>query len=209
MITQPNIKIIDDFLETTQVVEDTELQCRVENMTQEQAEDAMMECVIRHFEPTLNSLVGSHIGHYTTQRFELLLDRIRHWISVQLDGSGFRKFNPYARDTIRQNANKRLLRGITIETTGNERIGIAEIIMPKPKLKPCPFCGKEPKVVRLAGSHGYYPERYVVRCQTQNLGGKNTCPCYGSEYSKFLPGERATEEEAIETWNERASICQK
>jgi len=84
-----------------------------------------------------------------------------------------------------------------------------EATMSKPKLKPCPFCGKEPKVIRLAGSYGYYPERYVVKCQTQDLNGKNTCPCYGSEYSKFLPGERETEEEAIEAWNKRATIRQK
>jgi len=75
--------------------------------------------------------------------------------------------------------------------------------MSTPKLEPCPFCGKRPKVICLPGSYGYTPVRYAVRCDTSNIRGGDTCPCYGSKYSNFLPGERETEEEAIEVWNTR------
>jgi len=135
----PSINAMDDLLKTTQVREDTALQQRVETLTQEQAEDVLMEHIMLNFESEMNELVGCRVDDCTARKLDALLDRIRRWISVQVEGEGFRKFDPYARHVIEQDANERLQLGIDLETTDNKRINVSEFnsfVAPRKKHEP-------------------------------------------------------------------------
>lgn len=58
------------------------------------------------------------------------------------------------------------------------------------ELKPCPFCGKEPQVIRIKGKDGWR-NRYAVRCSYYHAG----CGAEGDTYHY--------EEVAVEAWNRR------
>lgn len=61
------------------------------------------------------------------------------------------------------------------------------------KLKPCPFCGKEPEVIKIWVSDSLHESGYswIVRCNYLKGG----CGAQG--------GSRTKKEEAIEIWNRR------
>ena len=62
--------------------------------------------------------------------------------------------------------------------------------MEKIELKPCPFCGEDPQVIRIKGKDGWR-DRYTVRCPYDHGG----CGAEGGMYH--------SEEEAVWAWNQR------
>lgn len=58
------------------------------------------------------------------------------------------------------------------------------------ELKPCPFCGEDPQVIRIKGKDGWR-DRYTVRCPYDHGG----CGAEGGMYHY--------EAEAVEAWNRR------
>ena len=58
------------------------------------------------------------------------------------------------------------------------------------ELKPCPFCGEDPQVIRIKGKDGWR-DRFTVRCPYDHGG----CGAEGGMYHY--------EEEAVEAWNKR------
>lgn len=63
------------------------------------------------------------------------------------------------------------------------------------KLKPCPFCGKTPKVVsdvRFPPPNQFRTEAFEVVCMNPK------CPIYRADNTYFL-----SKEEAIKAWNKR------
>ena len=58
------------------------------------------------------------------------------------------------------------------------------------ELKPCPFCGEEPQVIRIKGKDGWR-DRFTVRCPYDHGG----CGAEGGMYH--------SEAEAVEAWNRR------
>jgi len=81
------------------------------------------------------------------------------------------------------------------------------------KVKNCPFCGKRARVLHIEGYMGVSGE-YIVSCPTgddSNVGSScgttyfsPMCPGFKYSYKRGQPGARATKEEAIKVWNERA-----
>lgn len=65
------------------------------------------------------------------------------------------------------------------------------------KLKPCPFCGGEPKLVFEERSFDYAPDLNFVRC--------TECGSRGKVYHSNLIDEAGSGYSAIKAWNRRAN----
>ncbi len=58
-------------------------------------------------------------------------------------------------------------------------------------LKPCPFCGKEPRFDKCEGTYGYTPNRYFIKCECgaemviTNYYTKSTAECGNELISRW------------------------
>ena len=61
-------------------------------------------------------------------------------------------------------------------------------------MKPCPFCGKEPRMGKCEGTYGYSSNRYFIKCE---------CGVEMNLFDDFTKPTVECETELINRWNSR------
>lgn len=70
------------------------------------------------------------------------------------------------------------------------------------QLKPCPFCGKTPKIEKEPGSYGYYPDVWVIKC-CNGIRIPHQAEEYDWEKRKHFRVDEIAKNEITKVWNTR------